>query len=476
MMTWHFRMRTLSLMFLAGAMVAPAVPVRVGILSQPDFPKAGAPSDPAYLAELLKGAGYEPVILGADDLLNTCTLDAAAMPVVVLPYGPVFPGEAAKCWQHYLHQGGSFFSTGGYAFDEPVFKRAGQWLTWNELVDHDPKWLVNGEFKDAKGWTVTGDVNAARFGPDPSLGGKPGLIVGYPFETTYKSGGKETSVTVRQSLDAPPAGRYEIRCTRYLRWLAGDGELSMTLTTLDAQDKAIKETRIMGAKATPGMALGPVSVKFEVPSQTKRIEIALSMDKMAGQAGFSGMQILRRPPGRDINSHYGESMDGMTVPEESVTTFDSSFPLRFAAFAEADEGQVLVPRELKIDGPLEGWVADAMVGSTSRLQPLIKARDRYGRPRGAVGSLVYHYGRFFPNSVWAIYGVTNKDLFARGDEAMAKVFVGIIGRLVERVYLVNPHAEWPCYRDPASTITLLATVMNQGAESREVTVRTSVFR
>ena len=40
----------------------------------------------------------------------------------------------------------------------------------------------------------------------------------------------------------------------------------------------------------------------------------------------------------------------------------------------------------------------------------------------------------YKNSAWALWGVNNTDLFARGNEAMAGVFINVIGRLVDRVY------------------------------------------
>ena len=159
-----------------------ALCARIGILSQPDLPKIGAPSQPEHLAELLSQAGYEPVMLSADDLADPKKLDPKAMPVVVLPYGPVFPAEALDNWRRYLHEGGGFFSTGGYSFDTPVWRVDGKWRTWEQLVAADPKWIVNGGFKSSDGWTVEGNTEAAHFGPDPNLGGKPGLVLGYPYE------------------------------------------------------------------------------------------------------------------------------------------------------------------------------------------------------------------------------------------------------------------------------------------------------
>ena len=239
-----------------------ALPAKIGVLSDPSLPKAGAPSDPAYLAELLTNAGYEPVMLTASDLADPKLLDPSPMPVVVLPYGPVFPAEAVKNWKRYLHEGGSFFSTGGYAFDEALWHKDGQWQTWAELVAADPSYIVNGRFDGPDGWTVEGDKRAAHFGPDPNRNGEPGLVLGYPLDSTYKTGGKETSVTVKQTIAAPPVGHYEVHFMRYNRWtkgaVASQGyDLSLVrfgphteglagfcvrLNTLDSAGKSIKIT------------------------------------------------------------------------------------------------------------------------------------------------------------------------------------------------------------------------------------------
>lgn len=449
-------------------------PVKIGVLSQADFPKFGAPSDPAYFAELIKQAGAIPIMLSADDLLNTGTLDARTMPVVVLPYGPVFPGEAERNWKRYLHEGGNFFSTGGYAFDEPVYRRDGKWLTWRQLTALDPPWLADGAFGKRGAWKVTGDAGAACFGPDPNLAGKPGLTLGYPYETGFKTGGKRATVTVSQTFEAPPAGHYEVSYLRYARWLKGTGNCSITLTTRDGQGQAIKRFDLEGWSETQGAALLPTQVQFEVAPATRRVELSLTYNQLAGTVGVSEMKIYRWPAGRMMNSHFGSRTDGMTVAEDCVNVFDASFPLRYAAGAVAAPNQAVAPPPLKFDGPLEGWVADAMVADFSRLQPVLKAHDRFGRPRGAVGSIVYHWGRYYDKSNWAIFGVTNRDLFARGDKAMARVFTQTIDRLVRRIYLYNAHAQWPSYRDGGTTIALAVTALNKGAEPRSVTIRMSV--
>ena len=275
-----------ALLCLEALVNSPALCTRIGILNQPDFPKIGAPSQPEHLAQLLSEAGYQPVLLSAEDLADPTKLDPKVMPVVVLPYGPVFPAEALDNWRGYLHNGGGFLSTGGYAFDTPVWRVSGKWLTWEQLSAIDPKHFAGG----------------------------------------------------------------------------------------------------------------------------------------------------RRPAACTANSRSGNYNDGMEMLlPDCLTVFDASFPLEYAAKAVSAKNQTIAPADLKLAGPFEGWVADAMVGDGSRQIPIVKACDRWGRPRGAIGSIVYHLQRYYANSPWAIFGVTNKDIFSPGSAETDRVFVATIDRLVRRI-------------------------------------------
>ena len=252
----------LAALCLGALSIVPTFCTQIGILNQPDFPKLGAPSQPEHLAELLSKAGYEPVMLSADDLADPKKLDAGAMPVVVLPYGPVFPAEALDNWRGYLHNGGGFLSTGGYTFDTPVWRVNGCWVTWEQLVASDPKYVTNGKFESSDGWTVEGDTSAAHFGPDPNLGGKPGLVLGYPYESSYRTGGKQATVTVKQTFAAPLPGQYEVHFMHYARWTAGPGTFSVVIRTLDANDTQIDEYAAISKEASPGDEYASAAVRL----------------------------------------------------------------------------------------------------------------------------------------------------------------------------------------------------------------------
>ena len=481
---------------LAGAGGAMASTTKIGVLCQPDFPKVGAPSDPLYLAELLKNAGYEPVMLSANDLADSKTLDPKAIPLVVLPYGPLFPADAASNWKRYLHEGGGFFSTGGYAFDEALWRKDGKWLTWSQLIAEDPRYIVNGRFDGSDGWAVEGDKNAAHFGPDPNRNGEPGLVLGYPWETSYKTGGRETSVTVKQTIAAPPAGCYEISFNHYSRWtkgaVASQGfDLSLVrfgphteglagfcvrMNTLDSAGKLIKEYDLYSVGAWEEVPFGPAVKRFDITPETSRIEISLSYDKLAGCVGVSDVRLYRWPEAHAMNTHWGKDIDATALEPGAIGAFDCSFPLRHVDRAVADADQLVVPGNVELKGPFEGLVAETVNYGNTRLMPVMQALDRYGRPRGALGAIVYNGDRHdYKNSAWALWGVSNADIFARGNSEMAGVFTDVIDRLVNKVYLTRPQTDLPCYRDFKGPIKIGISAVNGGDADRQAHAKIEVI-
>jgi len=91
-----------------------------------DMPRTDGASDPARLAELLRGAGWGATVVQPGDLSRL--LDPATADVLVVPGGPAFPAEAVDSLRRYLAGGGNLLTMGGYAFDEPLSYSGGDWL------------------------------------------------------------------------------------------------------------------------------------------------------------------------------------------------------------------------------------------------------------------------------------------------------------------------------------------------------------
>jgi len=92
-----------------------------------DLPRTAGCPDPDGLARLLTDAGWGVTLLKAGDLANPAVLANRDVDVLVLPYGPAFPADAVGPLKDYLKRGGGLVCIGGYAFDNLVSCRDGDW-------------------------------------------------------------------------------------------------------------------------------------------------------------------------------------------------------------------------------------------------------------------------------------------------------------------------------------------------------------
>jgi len=100
--------------------------VRVAIYKD-DIPAGGAAASPDYLAGLLEHPACSTAFLNSEQLADTRSLSREQFDVLVLPYGASFPVRAADNFRKFLRDGGKFFSTGGYAFDNLLERTANGW-------------------------------------------------------------------------------------------------------------------------------------------------------------------------------------------------------------------------------------------------------------------------------------------------------------------------------------------------------------
>jgi len=106
----------------------------VAVLKDGTFPVSGAASSPEALADALRGAGYGVTFLTAADLTDPAVLKRENFDLLVLPYGASYPAGGKEALVAYLQAGGSFFATGGYAFDHLLVFGDGGWATVDPTV------------------------------------------------------------------------------------------------------------------------------------------------------------------------------------------------------------------------------------------------------------------------------------------------------------------------------------------------------
>ena len=79
---------------------------RIAILREPGVERQPGHADPKHLADLLRGAGFSPVFLRADDLCDSARFSRRTVDLLILPNAPFFPSAAVKNFRGFLKAGG----------------------------------------------------------------------------------------------------------------------------------------------------------------------------------------------------------------------------------------------------------------------------------------------------------------------------------------------------------------------------------
>jgi len=183
-----------------------------------------------------------------------------------------------------------------------------------------------------------------------------------------------------------------------------------------------------------------------------------------------------QPIAESTNTRYGAHGDTMRLKPDQVGAFAPSYLLEHVAYAATAPGQHILKDAVRIDGPLEGFAACAMTGSNSpvfpdvhgRWIPILNAYDSLGRLRGSVGSVVHMFDGPFKGSSWALFGVTNRDLFG-GPHGKA-LLAAALRAVARKTYAHSARTELACYRQ-GERVHLLWQVSNLGRQTRELHFR-----
>ncbi|MCX7013429.1 MAG: hypothetical protein NTW86_12885, partial [Candidatus Sumerlaeota bacterium] len=199
----------------------------LAVFRDADVPvRNSAPSNPEYLARLAGEEGWTVSFVTAADLADPNAFNRQRFEAVVLPYGEAFPREARANFRSFLKSGGSFFSTGGYAFNFLYAPGGGE----------TENLLANAGFEDGmQGWTsnpakLPAGVAVEAVAGVAKTGSKSArLSVGPSAKTNYYG--------LIQELPAPKAGtRMQLRAWIRAKDLR-DGGAYASLTFWDAQGK-----------------------------------------------------------------------------------------------------------------------------------------------------------------------------------------------------------------------------------------------
>ncbi|MCP5523879.1 MAG: hypothetical protein H7A46_20270 [Verrucomicrobiales bacterium] len=449
---------------------------RLAILKD-DLPLLGAPASPDYLAEVLEAHGFRTLFLNCDEMADPSVLRRDNFELLVLPYGPTFPVQAADPFRHFLQQGGKFLSMGGYAFDNLVERTSAGWVRPGPSPSSDTdlaQWhcaLPAEELRGRGPLTFSGWLNTAGVtGPGMAFfavyqiaqdGSLPewkdicrvtGSQDWQEQDYTFNVHPRATTVDLR-------AGLFRCRgtaCFDDLRLVDATGNV-----LLQSDFEGMFDPDARGARCWSRSH----SELCEVQEQTQH----------TGRRALKVRLDYEVPREERLNTRHGIPGDGLQVEAGQLGVFQADYPLERVRSARASPEQCVMDEGLRIDGPLEGPAACGMLGfNQARWIPLLETQDAYGRPRGAAGALLRHYAGPYAGSSWAFFGVTNRNLFTESEPGMASALAATVRSLVDDTYLSALIPGEACYRS-GEEVELLATLFNGSRRNSGVRLEVEVF-
>ncbi|OGV70450.1 MAG: hypothetical protein A3K19_12620 [Lentisphaerae bacterium RIFOXYB12_FULL_65_16] len=457
----------------------------------PDTASRACPSSVPALVTALSAAGHAAFAVSPEQLANTHFLDPAQIDVLVIPSGDLFPIPAHAALVEYLRSGGAFVSMGGYAFDRPVVGVDGKWSDPGALPIPDaPTTAVFGA--GLEGWKPSTDR------PEPpvlqAIEG-PGGATGFELSTPNLIGWDTV-------ISPPVAGTLPADWSVLRFWAKGDAQtpsmwIEWSETDGSRWHKAIRlgtewtEYKVPAGELTywqdnPSVGRGGTGDRFR-PVQASRFQFGVAGDVAekgrSHRVLISGLSVQADPlaalrvTAPHINTRWARIRDALWPEPEQIGVFDSAFTLDRVASTRAAAGQAVVA-EFALNAPLAGYSATAMLGlnghgfgpNRARWLPLLDCVDAFDRPRGHAGAMVHHFSGTYTGSSWAVFGVTNHDLFAAGSPALDKVLVPVVESLLRRLYVHESDTNYACYR-PGESVTFRTRVSNYGREAQRAEVR-----
>lgn len=449
------------------------------------------PSDPTVLAAALTAAGHVAVRANAEQVANGAFLDPLHLDLLVVPTGEVFPAAAREALIGYLRRGGLLLTTGGYAFDRQVVPYQDGWRDPAELPPGDEP--ATPIFPAGmNGWSASSNrEEKPHLEPVTGPGGEPGLAVVTPELT-----GWDTAISPDLAGKLPTGwsitrfwARGDARTPRmWVEWSETDGSRWHRAVELGAEwrEYFVYPADLSYWHDNPSVGRGGAGDRFR-PAEAARLQFGVAADiarkgephrvELAGVRVQVDPFAAMRVPAAPLNTRVARIRDAMWPTPEQLGIFDPSFPLREVSEIRAAAGQDVV-RSYAAPGPLSGWAATAMLGlnghgfgpNRARWIPLLESTGPDGEPRGPVAALVHHFAGTYQGSSWAIFGATDRDLFAAGAPGLTELLAPTAAALLRRLYLHETTTSYACYR-PGETPQLRTRVSNHGPAPREVAVR-----
>ena len=175
-----------------------------------------------------------------------------------------------------------------------------------------------------------------------------------------------------------------------------------------------------------------------------------------------------------INKRHGLFRDCLKTEPTQTGAFDPSFLLEDVVRMCLAPSQFGILPNVSIEGPVSGFAAVGVLGENGHgyapnsctWRPILETCGSDGKSRGPAGAFIRHYAGVFKGSQWAVFGVTDRDIFAGSAKAL---LAAVARRLLERFSLAETTTEYACHR-VGETVELKTLVVNFGKAARAASV------
>lgn len=449
----------------------------------------GYMGDPAVFEQTLAKRCRVARVTG-DDLCSEAVFRRDAFDLLVVPTGAAFPAAAAGLLVDYLGEGGKLLTCGGYAFDQPVVKRDGAWISPRAFEGKIPAGTVPIALPPPTGWSVGAGGGGTTVvekvaGPHGAAGVRvstPAMLLWNTASAALSLKGHSVISFLAKGDAGTKAGWFEVMERDGSRWHA---KLDFTSEWSEFRLTPAQFT-YWPDNASVGRGLPGDHVDFD---SVTRLSLGLALDIAPVQTpqGFAVCAVkggvdphaaercLRLPT---INTRTGRIRDAIHPNPEQIQLFDPCETLLDVAHTATDADMEGILPTVAWEGAAGGLSARAQLGVNGHgfgpnrccWRPILACRAADGSLRGYAGALVHNYTGTFAGSSWAFFGVTDRDLFPKGDERAAKLLVAVVEALLGDLHLCETTPRYSCYRE-GETAQLRTQVANGGGVARNVTVR-----
>ena len=441
---------------------------RALVLHEPALPIEGCATPPEAFERACRDLGIPVRRVSAREIEDPATLDPDRVSLLIVPTGASFPVEARRALLRFVTGGGDLLCTGGYAFDRLWTRRGGsrwrdyrEWLREESEAARKPERSLapdGGLEEGGRGWTA--DSPAA-------------CVIA---EGTAHSGRRSARVRVEQptggarwAADLPvrPGQTVLVGAHARVEGLEGAGFAFLAVYQYGADGKLL--TFVDFAQMRRDQPWMRHEARVRIVPGAARVVFQGGLYQAKGTVWIDDVTCAPAPAEERINAHYGEPGDALGLSPLQLTLFSPDQPLQGVRVAAA-RGAGLPPGWAS-PGVVRGFEATAQLRQAARWTPLVEARDRFGRASGVAGALVRHHSGTFDGSTWAIFGVTNRDLFAgSAGHALLRRTLSLLASGVRADHLA---ADYAIYR-VGETVRLTLQVANGSDTPRRVAAVLSV--